>query len=235
MGAPQWIMAVLLVLALLGGWVDKAKCKPTSFADSVIIILLFVVILAWGGFWSGKACAAEIPREANQYRRDLVRNARMIGGLAAPVATYAAQTHAESGWRKDARSAFAFGLTQFTPDTARWVGSIDPELAQMGPQPGNPVWAIRALVRYDTWLVDRVAIAGSVRDRMWAALRAYNGGLGHWLKEARLATDPTVREAVDAACGRASRSVKHCPENLGYPKRIILTLQPLYAAWGPGV
>ncbi|MCX7172455.1 MAG: transglycosylase SLT domain-containing protein [Proteobacteria bacterium] len=194
---------------------------------AVAIGLLFLA----AGYVSG----AELPREAQQYRRDLVRNARMIWGLDAPVATFAAQIHQESGWRKDAKSAFASGLSQFTPDTAEWIGNIDPELAQMGPQPGNPVWAIRALVRYDLWLFDRLAMAGGEFNRMWASLRCYNGGAGHWLKEARLVANPTVREAVDAACGRASRSPKHCPENLGYPKRIIVTLQPLYMSWGRGV
>ena len=197
---------------------------------ALLVILVLVIGLPL------LAIATEgVPREALQYRRDLVRNARMVWGLDAPVATLAAQIHQESGWRKDAKSDFASGLTQFTPDTAEWVGSIDPELERMGPQPGNPVWAIRALVRYDLWLFDRLALAGIERDRMWAALRCYNGGLGHWLKESRLAASPNDRVAVDAACGRASRSPKHCPENLGYPKRIIVTLQPLYAAWGRGV
>lgn len=202
---------------------------PRRFARAALLLVLVPVI------GLPLVAMAEVPREALQYRRDLVRNARMIWGLDAPVATFAAQIHQESAWRKDARSAFAYGLTQFTPDTAAWVGNIDPELARMGPQPGNPVWAIRALLRYDLWLWDRLAAAGIERNRMWAALRAYNGGLGHWRNEARLVADPQDRDAVNSACGRAGRSIRHCPENLGYPQRIIVALQPLYAAWGRGV
>ncbi|MDD5176776.1 MAG: transglycosylase SLT domain-containing protein [Sterolibacterium sp.] len=203
---------------------------PRKFARWALCVVLALVI----GL-PILALANGVPREAQQYRRDLVRNARMIWGLDAPVATFAAQIHQESGWRKNAQSAFASGLTQFTPDTAEWVGSIDPELARMGPQPGNPVWAIRALVRYDLWLWDRLAPAGVERNRMWATLRCYNGGLGHWRNEARLTADPQDRAAVDSACGRAGRSIRFCPENLGYPQRILVKLQPLYATWGRGV
>jgi soluble lytic murein transglycosylase-like protein len=99
------------------------------------------------------AALAEIPREAQHYRRDLTRNAHLVWGLDAPVATFGAQIHQESGWNPDARSPYAFGLAQFTPDTAAWIGSIDAELAHG--DAGNPVWALRALVRYDRWLWDR--------------------------------------------------------------------------------
>lgn len=72
-------------------------------------------------------------------------------------------------------------------------------------------------------------------DRWWATLRGYNGGLGHWLKEARLAAPSTDRGAIDAQCGQASRHVSHCRENLAYPRQILIKWQPLYTGWGPGV
>lgn len=128
------------------------------------------------------AFAQEPPRAAMKYRADLVRSARLVWGLDAPVAVMAAQVHQESGWRPDARSAYAHGLAQFTPDTAEWIAGQDAALA--GADTGNPVWALRALARYDKWLHDRVTPAGNVAcDRWWGALRGYNGGLGHWLKE----------------------------------------------------
>ncbi len=43
------------------------------------------------------------------------------------------------------------------------------------------------------------------------------------------------RLAVDAACGQSRRAAVHCRENLGYPRRILLTLQSRYLAWGRGV
>lgn len=173
--------------------------------------------------------------EAARYRADLTRQARQIWGLDAPVATFAAQIQQESGWRRDAVSPVgATGMAQFMPATARWICGAYPDLPA-GCDAMNPVWAMRALVRYDKHLFDRLAVAGNECSRMWAALRSYNGGEGHWRKEARLAADPADREGVDAQCGRASRSARHCPENLGYPKKIIERHQPKYLGWGRGV
>lgn len=177
-----------------------------------------------------------IPRVALKYRADLVRSARLAFGLDAPVAVMAAQVHQESGWRPDARSPYAHGLAQFTPATADWIGGLDPLLS--GADTGNPVWALRALARYDRWLYDRIPAASNAEgecDRWWAVLRGYNGGLGHWRNEARLAAPARDRVSVDAQCGRASRHVSHCRENLAYPRLILLKHQPRYLRWGPGV
>ncbi len=179
------------------------------------------------------AAAQAMPRAALQYRAGLTRTAHAAWGLDAPVAVFAAQIHQESGWNPQAVSRVgALGMTQFMPDTAKWwcaktgTKSIDC-------QPSNPVWAMRALVGYDRWLFERVA-GSSDYDRLWAALRGYNGGLGHWQQEAKVAGS-VQREAVDLACGTARRSLKFCPENLGYPQRILEHLQPLYLGWGLGV
>lgn len=170
--------------------------------------------------------AQGIPHAAQQHRRDLTRNARMLWGLGAPVATFAAQIHQESAWRPDARSPYAHGLAQFTPATADWIGGLDPALAAA--DTGNPVWALRALVRYDAWLYARVPGASNAEPcaRMALALRAYNGGLGWLQKEAR----------TGKPCA-AFRSPANCRENLGYPQRILTRLEPIYirAGWGPGV
>lgn len=175
------------------------------------------------------------PAKAMRYRSDLVRQARMIWGLDAPVATFAGQIHQESAWNPAARSHVgAAGLAQFMPGTASWICGKYTDLPA-GCDAMNPAWAIRALVQYDRHLYGQMAIAGSECNRMWAALRGYNGGPGHWVKEARLTADPADRDGVDAQCGRASRSVKHCAENLGYPRRIIERHQPRYLAWGRGV
>lgn len=71
---------------------------------------------------------------------------------------------------------------------------------------------------------------------MWVALRSYNGGLGHWQQEAASTglAQPS-RAQVDAACGSARRAAVHCKENLGYPHRILVVLQPRYLQWGPGL
>ena len=178
---------------------------------------------------------AQVPQAAQQYRALLVRSAHMAWGLDAPVAVLAAQVHQESGWRGDAVSHVgAQGLAQFMPATATWIAGIDPALAAR--QPFNPAWALRALGAYDRWLYVRTPAYYAPKDRMWVALRGYHGGLGHWQAEAAAtgAARP-ARALVDAACGRAKRASVHCRENLHYPQRILVVLQPRYAAWGPGL
>ena len=178
---------------------------------------------------------AQVPQAAQQYRALLVRTAHAAWGLDAPVAVFAAQVHQESAWRADAVSRVgAQGLAQFMPATATWIAGVDPALAAR--QPFSPAWALRALVTYDRWLYERTPARYAPKDRMWVALRGYNGGLGHWQAEAAAsgAARPT-RVQVDAACGRAKRAPVHCRENLDYPHRILVVIQPRYAAWGPGL
>ena len=178
---------------------------------------------------------AQVPQAAQQYRALLVRTAHAAWGLDAPVAVFAAQVHQESAWRADAVSRVgAQGLAQVMPATATWIAGVDPALAAR--QPFSPAWALRALVTYDRWLYERTPARYAPKDRMWVALRGYNGGLGHWQAEAAAsgAARPT-RVQVDAACGRAKRAPVHCRENLDYPHRILVVIQPRYAAWGPGL
>ncbi len=182
---------------------------------------------------------AQVPAAAQQHRALLVRSAHAVWGLDAPVAVFAAQVHQESAWRPEAVSRVgARGLAQFMPATATWWCELN-HLAPVDCQPHNTAWALRALVGYDKYLYDRTPTRYSGYDRMWVALRSYNGGLGHWQHEQRIAAasgaaQPT-RGQVDAACGKARRAAVHCPENLGYPRRILVELQPRYLGWGPGL
>lgn len=192
------------------------------------LLTVFFLTIAFGN-----AHAQEAPRAALKHRADLVRVAHAEWGLDAPIAALAAQVHQESGWNPEAVSKVgAQGMSQFMPATTRWwCGLSDIPAAECIPT--NPKWALRALVGYDRWLFDRVR-GPSEFDQVWAALRSYNGGLGHWLAEAKSARADS-RQAVDAACGSARRHVSHCAENLGYPRRILLVLQPRYLTWGRGV
>lgn len=66
--------------------------------------------------------------------------------------------------------------------------------------------------------------------------RAYNGGEAHLRAEAAASGwRMPSRAKIDMACGKARRAAAHCAENLTYPRRILLQLQPRYAAWGPMV
>lgn len=197
-------------------------------------LALLVLLVTWALVLLGQA-QAQTPAAAARYRLELVRAAHSQWGLDAPIAAFAAQVHQESGWRPDAVSRVgARGLTQFMPATATWWCGLH-GLEASACVPENPVWALRAMVGYDRWLFERTPQHYTRRDRFWVALRAYNGGLGHWQAERRLALATGVADtvaAVDAACGRARRAVLHCAENLHYPRRILNELQPRYATWG---
>lgn len=173
----------------------------------------------------------DIPRAAQKYRAPLTRAARTAWGLDAPVPVFAAQIHQESGWNPAATSAVgASGMAQFMPATARWLCGKSADVAA-DCDTTNPVWALRALTRYDRILFDDLADVGGEFDRHWAALRAYNGGLSNWQQEARKAGS-AERAAIDASCGCCRRARKHCAENLGYPQRILIAIQPRYSGWG---
>lgn len=207
----------------------------TRLLDAVVVTVL-VALCYLGTMWLAGAAAAQVPPAASAYKRTLIRAAQAEWGLGAPVAVFAAQVHQESGWRADAVSRVgARGLGQFMPATATWWCNML-GLAAEQCQPHNPTWAINALVGYDHWLYQRTPAHYTPQDRMWVALRGYNGGLGHWQAEARSTglREPT-RAQVDAACGQARRSLVHCAENLGYPQRILNVLQPRYASWGPSL
>jgi len=191
-----------------------------------VLLLLWLVSLA--------AIAQTVPTVAAKYRGDLVRIAHAQAGLNAQVALFAAQIHQESGWNPQAVCRVgARGMAQFMPATAKWWCELHRQSAESC-QPNNPVWAMRSLIGYDLWLYERVR-GQSEFDRWWAALRSYNGGLGHWQAEAALARPATDRAAIDAACGKAKRHPLHCKENLDYPRRIMQVIQPRYLSWGRGV
>lgn len=207
----------------------------TRLFDAVVVTAL-VALSYLATLWLARSAQAQVPPAANAYKRTLIRAAQAEWGLGAPVAVFAAQVHQESGWRADAVSRVgARGLGQFMPATARWwCDMLNLTPAQC--QPDNPTWAINALVGYDRYLYQRTPAHYTPQDRMWVALRGYNGGMGHWQAEARSTglREPT-RAQVDAACGQARRSPAHCAENLGYPHRILNVLQPRYASWGPSL
>ncbi|MBB1601566.1 lytic transglycosylase [Variovorax sp. UMC13] len=207
-----------------------ALCERWHRRATAVVAVVTVLVVAMLACM-GSPAQAQVPQAAAAYRADLTRTARAVWGLNAPVAVFAAQVHTESAWKPGAVSHVgAAGLAQFMPGTSKWIAGIDPALKAN--QPFNPAWAMRALVVYDLWLYERAPAAYSPRDRMWVALRAYNGGLGHWQAEARNASTGD-RAAVDAACGSAKRHRSHCVENLTYPRRILIDLQPRYATWGP--
>ena len=245
----------------------------TGLSDTIIrggsaMRLLAAVILAGGLLLAvpprdAGAAATVIPASAKTYRALLVREARLAWGIDAPVATFAAQIHAESAWDIHAVSpAGAQGLAQFMPSTATWISSIFPDLrlgnlgmgtgregddtpslphedAAKDGAPFCPHWAVRAMLRYDHWLVARVT-ARNACERMAFALSAYNGGLGWVQRDKRLARNKGIDPeqywgGVETV--NAGRSAANFRENRDYPRRILLKLEPVYeaAGWGGGL
>lgn len=202
----------------------NAALAATACLAGALLLFFYTVAVGAGEY---------IPRDAYKYQRDLIRNARVVWGLDAPVATFAAQIHQESLWRPDARSPFAAGLAQFTPSTATWIAGVYPESLGAA-QPYSPAWALRALVTYDKHLWDRTSGADSC-ERFAFTLSAYNGGAGWVARDKRLTassgSDPSrwFGHVEKFNAGRAGWAFK---ENRGYPSRILLKLQPLYEMWG---
>lgn len=183
------------------------------------VVIMFLVTSAFG----------QIPSAASQYRLPLTAAAQATFGPMAPVAMFAAQIHQESGWQPSARSAYAIGLTQFTPATAAWMAGQFPSLYPV--QLTSASWAIRAQVAYMGWLRDRITARNDC-ERWAFTLSAYNGGLG-WVN-ARKAMSQRPDVCLYATCRLRPKGVSLVAqaENEVYPLRIIEDVQPRYRSWG---
>lgn len=208
------------------------RCKKWC---AFILLCVMAIFIASCSF---EAAAQSVPQAATKYRADLTRTAHSQWGLDAPVATFAAQIHQESGWNPQAVSRVgAAGMSQFMPATARWWCQIN-GLSDADCQPNNPTWALRALVGYDKWLHDRVAAVDGC-NRMAFALSAYNGGLGWVQRDKALAKNNRLNPTLwfdQVERVNAGRSAANWRENRDYPRRILHRLEPAYkaAGWGRG-
>lgn len=209
-------------------WSDDWEDQVRGVVGYFILVLVLVLVIL------GVAAHAAVPERSNLYRRLLVTAAHLNFGLSAPISLFAAQVHQESGWRPEARSKFAAGLTQFTPATASWIAKAYPGLGSA--QPLSPKWALAALARYNKHIYDRQGWAATDCDRWAFVLSGYNGGPG-WIprdrRQARQQGADSLRwwGQVELHSRRAGWAFK---ENRDYPRKIILRWQPLYldAGWG---
>lgn len=184
-----------------------------------------------------KYTEVDIPRNAAKYRNDLIREIRYHWGLDQEPAIFFAQVHQESAWRSDVSSAYATGLTQFTPDTAAWIQGLYPAdltefCASSSGCPLDARWAMRAMILYDLRLYG--AFPDAIGDHRYALmLSSYNGGYGWVLKE-RTASAKKGHDreiwfgVVEHTCLRAKWA---CEENRAYPKRILYRWRPIYKQW----
>lgn len=239
MGAPQIIWLVLAGITVGASIMARGKQVHVSASRTAFRVGVVALLLAWGGFFNSVHAAEQVPRDAEQYRRTLVRSAHAEWGLDAPVATLAGQVHQESRWKPDAQSpAGAQGLAQFMPATSGWIAELYPD-ALGANQPYNPGWALRALVKYDRYLYDRNQAASDC-DRWAFALAAYNGGQGWVNRDRRTASAKGADQLAwfdSVERHNAGRSAANFRENRNYPRLILFRWEPLYvgAGWGTGV
>lgn len=174
------------------------------------------------------AASLLIPREAFQYQAELTREVRYAWGMDGPVAAMGAQIDQESHWREKVCSAYACGLSQFTPATAGWVSGLYAQLGKGSPL--DPHWAIRAMVLYDQRLYDGIKTFNSACDRYLLSLSSYNGGDGWRISRQAHSMAPGdyfITSIINPGITAANQK-----QNQEYPIRIVYMLQPVYAAWG---
>jgi hypothetical protein len=219
--------------------IDNVKTWLKANPRAAYAIGGFILALILCMFFSTCSHAQSIPRACGQYQRQISREVSARLGPNATPTPFAAQIMQESSCNAAARSsAGALGLTQFIPDTAYWIGNIDQTLAPA--QPMNPLWAIRALVVYDSWLMQR-DVGLTECDTYAFALSSYNGGEGWLHRDQRVAR--AAGYPADVWFGSvelnpdARRNRWAIAENRGYPRRILLDLQPRFVAanWGHAV
>ena len=203
-----------------------------------VLLVSGILVLGACGVIMPSLAQAEVPAQASHYRQDLTRQARLVWGLDAPVALFAAQIHQESSWNPRAISpAGAQGIAQFMPATATWMQEM--HISLRGGDVFNPTWSFRALAEYDHWLFTR--LKGATPCDQWAmALAGYNGGLGWVLRDKALAAsngDSRWQWWGHVENHNAGRSAANFRENRHYPRRILLVLLPRYsrAGWGQEV
>lgn len=150
-------------------------------------------------------------------------------GLNAPIPMFAGQIRQESGWRPGVTAwDNGRGLAQFMDGTAAQVSKSFPELG--APDPYSPVWAIRALVRYDLWLQKRVKGVNQCHTNA-AALKAYNAGLGYVQRAQKKSPEPGTwfKVTEDINSGQSAKNFEYSRR---YPRVILFKHQPLYKSWG---
>lgn len=222
------------------GRVRRAVLALAAVLCAAAILFVISSLLAPVAHAQSAPSTVRIPEASALYRHRVEQAAADVWGVDASPARLAAQLHQESTWRANARSPVgAQGLAQFMPATAKWIAQAFPK--QLGNfDPWDPHQAALAAAIYDKWLLDRVQAIGytplSECTRWNFALRGYNGG-ETWLLRERGLTIAGRADANDWKQVERFRARGAAPhrENIAYPRRILLNLEPAYVAAGwPG-
>lgn len=174
-----------------------------------------------------------IPDLAYRLKRVVRGEINYHWGLECEGTVFYSQIHQESGWDPEAKSPYASGLAQFTPDTADWISRLFP--ADLGES--NPLdvrWAIRALVKMDRWLYEKFPNAITENDRWAFVLSSYNSGLGWTLKERKSAQGrgKNIEQWWCSVQHELVKSKRAFDESRTYVDKILFRWSPLYRSGG---
>jgi soluble lytic murein transglycosylase-like protein len=197
----------------------------------VVVLVMFgaSVFAALAGAIIAISASARAADLCQQYRPALTREAQAVFGIGAPVPALAGQMRQESSCRADVTAwDNGRGLAQFMDPTAQQVSKSFPELG--APDPYNPRWAIRALIRYDYWLHERVR-GDTACDRWGATFKGYNAGLGYVRWAQGKSPSPGAWFGITENIN-AGQSAANFAYSRRYPRLILFIHQPLYASWG---
>lgn len=188
----------------------------------IAAVIAAVVLIAF-------AASAFAQDRCDRYRRMVTREAQAIYGMDAPIPALIGLIRQESSCREDVTAwDNGRGLAQFMDATSEHVSRLYPELG--APNPYNPQWAVRAMVRYNDWLFDRVK-GNDLCERWAATFKSYNAGLGYVQRAQRQSPTPGVwfnaTENINA--GQSLANFEHSRR---YPRLILFKHQPLYQDWG---
>jgi len=143
---------------------------------------------------------------------------------------FLAQCHQESLGNPLAKSPFAEGLMQFTPQTAEWAeSSFCRHLGKA--RLTSAWWSAKCAEAYMSWIEERTPSDGSYCSTKRNAERGYNGGLGWLTREAKLTSDHSY-DGLIQVCSDTGRALWACRENSSYSDRISRHQKILYANHG---
>lgn len=211
-------------------------------------LFMFVVVLVIAAF-SPKAKAEELQlkkadtillddlnppynnsiTKVSRWNRILIREAKMVYGLEPPVPMFLGQIMQESGGDPKVTAwDLGRGLGQFMDGTTTTVSRMFPELGKADPY--NPLWSLRALLRYDLYLYK--SVKGDTECQRWAAgLKGYNAGLGYVLQAQKKSPDPGQWFGTTEFV-QTRQSPKNFEYSRMYPRWILFKHQPKFAQYG---